>query len=32
MIAGTARKATDKGLIRVKKALEKGENPLSAAK
>jgi hypothetical protein len=31
MIVGTAWKATDKGLSRVKKALENGENPLSAA-
>jgi hypothetical protein len=30
-MAATARKATDKGLSRVKKALERGENPLSAA-
>jgi hypothetical protein len=31
MLAGTTRKATDKGLSRVEKALEKGENLLSAA-
>jgi hypothetical protein len=30
-MGATARKATDKGLSRVKKALEQGENPLSAA-
>jgi hypothetical protein len=30
-MAATARKAMDKGLSRVKKALERGENPLLAA-
>ncbi len=31
MMAGTAKKVSDKGLSRLKRALERGENPLSAA-
>jgi hypothetical protein len=32
MIVGTVKKSSDKGLSRLKKALENNQNPLSAAK